>query len=167
VKRCKTTLRNFEWQRQRARVNWTDCCACKAVAVLGLIDLEADLLDLLCKWIFMPLELGDSNLRILLRFKLAQSNPSWHNRWTLDLNWAMVKGQVSTPGCKFWGQIMKTWKYMVEKFNLAPPWVVDWIQRVKLWWGSSFKGEDFGISIHRAQELHKVGLWIVGDIWNF
>ncbi len=96
-------LRNFEWQRHRARVNWTDCCACKAVGVVGLIDLEDDLLDLLCKWIFMPLELGDSNLRILLRFKLAQSKPSWHNRWTLDLNWAMVKGQVSTPGSKFWG----------------------------------------------------------------
>ncbi len=101
VKRCKTMLRNFEWQRQRARVNWTDCCACKAVGVLSLIDLEDDLLDLLCKWIFMPLELGDSNLMILLRFKLAQSKPSWHNRWTLDLNWAMVKGQVSTPGSNF------------------------------------------------------------------
>ncbi len=30
------------------------------MGVLGLIDLEDDFLDLLCKWIFMPLELGDS-----------------------------------------------------------------------------------------------------------
>jgi hypothetical protein len=38
-----------------------------------------------------------------------------------------------------------------------------------LWWGSSFKGCEFNISISRAKKLHKVNnvkLRKISDLWN-
>jgi hypothetical protein len=43
---------------------------------------------------------------------------------------------------------------------------VESIKRVNLWWGSNFRGLEYGTSILHAQELHVAKLQQVGDLWD-
>jgi hypothetical protein len=52
---------------------------------------------LLCKWIVKALELGNSNLKLLLRFKLIMCKPSKHMNLGLEVNWALVGNHNPFP----------------------------------------------------------------------
>jgi len=45
---------------------------------------------------------------------------------------------------------------MVGKLQFTPPHVAKSIMKVRLWCSTSFRGREFGISIFRAQEVHRV-----------
>jgi hypothetical protein len=55
---------------------------------------------------------------------------------------------------------------MVGKLQFTPPHVANSIMKVSLWCSTSFRGREFGISIFRAQEVHRVGLRNIGDLWS-
>jgi hypothetical protein len=55
---------------------------------------------------------------------------------------------------------------MVEKLNFNPLQVVKAIKRTSIWWGFSFKGLEFGLSIPTTQELYKSNLLTFGDLWR-
>jgi hypothetical protein len=55
---------------------------------------------------------------------------------------------------------------MVEKLDFPPPQVAKAIKRTSIWWGSNFKGLEFGLSIFRVQKLYKSGLHTLGDLWK-
>lgn len=78
----------------------------------------------------------------------------------------MVKGHVFSLGSKVWGQIMRVWKHFVDKLQFILPLHVESIERVNLWWGSNFRGSEYGTSILCAQELHVARLEQVGDLWD-
>ena len=42
---------------------------------LGLVDLEAAKTSLLCKWIVKSMEPRESNLQLMIRYRLARVNP--------------------------------------------------------------------------------------------
>lgn len=50
---------------------------------LELVDLELAKKSLLCKWIVHAMELGESNLQIMLRCRLAHYNPQRGRSWGL------------------------------------------------------------------------------------
>jgi hypothetical protein len=47
-----------------------------------------------------------------------------------------------------------------------PPHFAKFIKNINLWWGSTFRGKEFGLSILRAQKLHKASLRRVEDMWD-
>jgi hypothetical protein len=55
---------------------------------------------------------------------------------------------------------------MVEKLNFFPRQVAKAIKRISIWWGSNFKELEFGLSIPRAQKLHKSKLYTLRDLWK-
>jgi len=55
---------------------------------------------------------------------------------------------------------------MMGKLQFTPPYVAKSIMKVSLWCSTSFRGREFGISIIRAQEVHRVGLRNIGDLWS-
>lgn len=55
---------------------------------------------------------------------------------------------------------------MVGKLQFTPPHVAKSIMKISLWCSTSFRGREFGISIFRAQEVHRVGLRNIGDLWS-
>ncbi len=62
-----------------------------------------------------------------------------------------------------WGGTKKIIR-SVDKLQFILPLHVESIKRVNLWWGSNFKGLEYGTSILCAQELHaawrqQVGVW--------
>jgi hypothetical protein len=58
-------------------------------------------------------------------------------------------------GKEWWGNF---------KFNL--PWVFESIKNMKLWWGLTFRGVEFGVSTQKVCVLHKKGLRVLGDPWQ-
>jgi len=45
---------------------------------------------------------------------------------------------------------MKAWKLTRKEIHFLSPVVIDIIKQVNLWWGLTFKGKEFAISIFRA-----------------
>lgn len=55
---------------------------------------------------------------------------------------------------------------MIVKFHFSPLMVVDSVKLVNLWWGCMFRGGEYRLSIPKDQELYKVGLWILGGVYE-
>jgi hypothetical protein len=53
---------------------------------------------------------------------------------------------------------------MVEKLDFSPSQIAKAIKRVNIWWGFSFKGLEFGLSLPRVQELYNFGLRTLMDL---
>jgi hypothetical protein len=53
---------------------------------------------------------------------------------------------------------------MVEKLNFFPLQVANAIKRISIWWGSNFRGLEFGLSIPRTQKLYKSKLYTLRDL---
>ena len=79
LNKIRGAIRNYLWsgkeQRSRTRVSWRECCLKKKLGGLGLMDLETAKISLLCKWIVKAMETGESNLQLMLRYRLARFNP--------------------------------------------------------------------------------------------
>lgn len=59
----------------------------KKVGGLGLVDPEATKTSLLCKWIVKAMKPRESNLQLMLRYKLAKFNPQRGRSWGVSLDW--------------------------------------------------------------------------------
>jgi hypothetical protein len=75
IQKVTGKIRNFLWSGSptavRARVAWTVCCQPKQVDGLNLIDPQEAVTALIAKWVLTALEPGESNFKVLLRFRLG------------------------------------------------------------------------------------------------
>jgi hypothetical protein len=62
----------------------------KDIKGLGLIDPEEAMDVLLCKRVIRSLDPGNSNLKLLLDFKLTMCKPSQYMTWDPEVNWVLV-----------------------------------------------------------------------------
>jgi hypothetical protein len=53
---------------------------------------------LLCKWIFLAIELGELNVKLLLRACMNRTWPSKHMKRALDIQWFFVQRHHSIAG---------------------------------------------------------------------
>ena len=58
---------------------------------LGLVDPEAAKTNLLYKWVVKAMEPGESNLQIMLRYRLARFNSQRGRSWRLALIGSLVR----------------------------------------------------------------------------
>ena len=111
-------IRNYLWsgkeQLTRTRVSWWECCLKKKKGGLGLVDPESAKISLLCKWVIKTLEPGESNLQLMLRYRLARFNPQRGRSW----GWALIGSQVKPtkvlPGPRFGGISGKRGKWWLK-----------------------------------------------------
>ena len=54
---------------------------------LGLVDPEVAKTSVLAKWIVKVMEPGESNLQLVLRYRLSRYNSQKGRRWGVSLNW--------------------------------------------------------------------------------
>ena len=67
---------------------------------LGIVDPEAAKTSLLCKWVVKAMEPGESNLQLMLRYRLARFNPQRGSRWGVSFDWFTSKKYQGFPGSK-------------------------------------------------------------------
>jgi len=87
----------------KTRVHWFYCCTNKDIGGLGLIDPKEAMDTLLFKWVIKTLKLGNSNLKLLLCFKLAICKSSKHMKQGLEMSWDLVRNHSPSPRSKVWG----------------------------------------------------------------
>lgn len=56
-------------------VSWKECCMKKVFVGFGLRNPEVAKTNVLCKWIVKAMEHGESNMQLMLRFRLVRFNP--------------------------------------------------------------------------------------------
>ena len=119
LKSIRGTIRNHLWlgneQLIRIWVSWKECCMKKKKnGGLGLVDSEAAKTNLLCKWVVKAMEPGESNLQIMLRYRLTRFNLQRGRSWEVGLDWFTSKNHIGYAGSKVWSHIGKAWKVMVK-----------------------------------------------------
>ena len=79
LSKIRGAIRNYLWsgkeQLTRTRVSWRECCMKKKYGGLGLVNPEVAKTSLLSKWIVKAMEPGESNLQLMLRYRLSLYNP--------------------------------------------------------------------------------------------
>lgn len=54
---------------------------------LGLVDPKATKTSILCKWIVKAMEPGESNVQLMLSYRLVKFNMPRGRRWGIRLDW--------------------------------------------------------------------------------
>ena len=168
--KIKGAIRNYLWsgkeQLTRTRVSWRECCLKKKFGGLGLVDPEVAKTSLLCKWIVKALEPGESNLQLMLRYRLARFNPQKGKRWGVSLDWFTNRQHQGFPGSKIWGHISRAWKVMVRGTYQLPPRTKMELLHSNIWWSECVELLEKGIDYDRGLHLYRKGIWCVDDVWD-
>ncbi len=153
---------NFHASRciNRARVNWSDCCARRRIGRLNLVDPEEALNALLCKWVLMAYELDVTNLKLLLNHHIRKVRPSKHKVWTPDPQWILIQGHWSSTSLfKVWSCISKAWSESLCLNLVVLPKV---IAKVRIWWLNLSRGTK---ELKSWQEINSSYLMAEKECW--
>ena len=70
--------------------------------------------NLLTKWIVKAMKRGESNLQLMLRYRLSRYSPYKGRKWRVSLDWFINILHHGFNGSKVWDHIDKAWKTMVK-----------------------------------------------------
>ena len=80
------------------------------------------------------MEPGESNLQLILRYRLTRFNPQRGRSWGLSLDWFTSKNHQGFTDSSIWGHIGKTWKVMVKRlYELLPRNQIK-LLNFNIWW---------------------------------
>jgi hypothetical protein len=88
--------------RALARVAWPVLCQKYCDGGLGIVDPEQALTALLSKWVIRALQPGNSNVQLILRYRLIRSQPYQGAKWAPDPRWAMLPSHRTKLGSRTW-----------------------------------------------------------------
>ena len=145
-------------------INWRECYLKKKYGRLGLVDPEQAKTSLLCKWIVRAMEPGESNLQLMLRFRLSHFKSQRGRSWGPSLDWFTNKQHQGFSGSKVWGHISNAWKTMVKGLYQLPPRME--LLHSNLWWSEGVDLLKNGFTYTQWINLYRKCIKCVDDIWN-
>lgn len=101
---------------------------------LGLVDSKEAKTSLFCEWIVRAMDPEESNLQLMLRYRLIRFNPQRGWSWGVRFDWFTCKQYQGLPGSKVWGHISKTWKNMVKGMYQILSRTMMKLLHSNLWW---------------------------------
>ena len=113
---------------------------------------------LMCKWIVKAMEPGESNLQLMLRYRLAQFNPQSGKSWGVSLEWFTCKQHTRFAGSKVWGYISKAWKVMVKGIYQLPPHTRMELLHSNIWWSDGVELFKNGFIYGKGFKLYYKGI---------
>lgn len=117
---------------------------------LDLVDPEVAKTSLLCKWIVKAMKPGESNLQLMLRYRLARFKPQRGRSWGASLDWFTNKAHQGVAGSKSWGHIGKAWKTMVKGIFQIPPRTRIELLHPNIWWSNGLDIINQGFSYSKG-----------------
>lgn len=133
---------------------------------LGLVDPEAAKTSLMCKWIVKAMEPDESNLQLMLRYRLARLNPQRGRSWDVSLDWFTSKNHVGFAGSKVWGHISKAWKVMAKGIYQLSPRTRMELLHSNIWWSDGIKLINNGFTYAKGLDFYCKGVKCVDDVWD-
>jgi hypothetical protein len=169
VKHLTRKIRNFFWadtiQRVRARVAWQTCCLKKADGGLNMIDLVEAVVALMAKWIITASELGVSNFKSLLRYRLSNFQPPGKGTWKPNLDWFLLSGHRAPTGFHVWQCTKAIWKQLLPDLQVREPQSYEEWVAANFWWTPAIPAIGPIFSQVHAVVLHRRGLQRIRDVW--
>ena len=168
--KIRGAIHNSLWlgkeQHTRTRVSWQECCLKKKYGGLGLVDPEAAKNNLLCKWIVRAMEPGESNLQLMLRYRLARFKPQQGSSWGVSLDWFTNKQHQGFPCSKVWGHTNKAHKIIVKGTYQLPPHNRMELLHSNIWWSDWVELINKGFTYAKGLNFYRKCIQCVDDIWD-
>ena len=118
VMKVRYMLSNYLWSssmsRSRSKVAWYQCCLLKSQGKIGLIDPVDAISAVLIKWVVKASKPGQSNLHVMLRFRLASCQPYQAGNWAPLLEFFTKPGYSSRRNSLTWNRVTAAWKVFVK-----------------------------------------------------
>ena len=112
------------------------------------------------------MEPGESNLQLMLRYRLARFNPQRGRSWGVSLDWFTYKNHTGVTGSNFWGHISKAWKVMAKGIYQLPPRTRMKLLHSYIWWSDGVEFINNGFTYVKGWELYRKGVKCVDDVWD-
>jgi hypothetical protein len=131
VKKLVAKARNYLWagtvQHTRARVAWDVVCLSKKEGGLNVVSLKHMVsskhmvTSLMCKWVIHACELGDSNFKTMLCYRLVRCQSHANGSWNSSMQWFLRPEFKASQGSRAWNKTMQAWKQLVPEVSILPP----------------------------------------------
>ena len=168
LKLARTTVRNYIWSGKevscaRARVKW-------ATAVLPIVRGGVKILDpqwqasaLLVKLLIRGMTAGYEPWKVLVRYRVAQTQQSRRGRWPSNSNWIMNSSNLVKKGSSMWQGVMKAWRTIQSGLEQQDPTTWSEIMRQPIY-GNRFLTSEDGIQWGTAPRSNM--LWWAAKGYN-
>lgn len=113
LRRMRATIHNClqlgKEQLTHAMVSWQECCHKRNIVDFVQWTQTLPKTNLLYKWFVKAMELGESNLQLMLLFRLVRLNPHRSHSQGVGLNWLTCEQHkgLNWFASKVWGHIGK------------------------------------------------------------
>jgi hypothetical protein len=95
VKKVRGAIANYLWSgtmnRSRYKVSWLQCCQTRKAGGINLVNPEDAMTAFMTKWVKKAVEPGNSNLYLMLRFRLERFQPYSGRNWAPSLEFQNFK----------------------------------------------------------------------------
>lgn len=153
-------------QRARVRAGWLQCCQPRNNGGLELMNPEDAMIALMAKWVVKAMEPGNSNLHLLLRYRLSMYQPFSGGRWCPSLEYFTLPKNQCHKGSAVWNRTTTAWKTMAKEITYNRPNNLEELLSCSIWLCRSHPVIRPGFSKVRAAALHKKGMRHYRDIWR-
>jgi hypothetical protein len=137
IKRIKSAVMNYmaagTMQRAWIWVSWIQCCQSKEAGGLNIINPEDAVVSLMEKWIIKAMEPGNSNLHLLLQFRLGSYQPFSNGNWQPSLEYFTRQGHQTRRGSIVWSRISAAWKSLLSEVEYVRPKNRDELASYSFW----------------------------------
>ena len=112
------------------------------------------------------MEPRESNMQLMLRYRLARFKPQKGRSWDVNLDWFTNKDHLSFSESKVWGHISRAWKVMVKGIYQIPPCTRMKLLISNIWWTEGVELLKQGFSLEKGVYLYRKVVRNVDDIWD-
>lgn len=106
IQKAISKIRNYMWigspSLTRSRVAWTTCCLPKKVGGLGLINPLDAMTSFMVKWIVKACKPGTTNLKAIIRHRLANYQSYKGEKWDASPQWFLQPHHQAKFGSTVW-----------------------------------------------------------------
>lgn len=121
---------------------------------------------LMVKWIIKALETCQSNLQLMLRFRLGYSQPYAKGHWLPTMDYFTLPNHQCHRGSLVWNLIVVEWKKLLSDLTFTSPSNIDELLGCSLWHCPALTLIGPGFSKLQASQLHRAGISTYKDIWD-
>jgi hypothetical protein len=168
VKWIKSVLLNYlaagKAQQSRAKVGWIQCCQSKVEGGINIINPMDAVVVLMVKWVVKALEPRQSNLHVMLHYRLGFYQPYKGGQWQPSLDYFTISQHQAKQGSIVWNKVISVWKNLLPELKFVPPTCLEDLLSCSVWHCPAAPLIGPGFSKARAAALHKAGLQRYRDI---
>lgn len=143
----------------------SQCCLEKKEGGINLINPDDAVAALMTKWVIKAMEPNQSNLHLLLRFKLSQYQPYSGGRWMESLDYFPIQKHQARNGSIVWNRVAAAWKTLLPSIKTVTPRNWEELMSTSWWCYPLVPMIGPGFSRAMAATLHIAGLRTYRDAW--